>query len=111
LEDLALTCGGSRRVAVARELTKLHEEFFRGTLEEAAGYYGDHPPRGEVTVVVAPGDASQRSRDDVEKEARILAARLLEEGLKPSAAAREVTVHLDLPRNVAYRIVHEVAKP
>jgi 16S rRNA (cytidine1402-2'-O)-methyltransferase len=111
LEDLALTCGGSRRVAVARELTKLHEEFFRGTLEEAAGYYGDHPPRGEATVVVAPGDSSQRSRDDVEKEARILAARLLGEGLKPSVAAREVTSRLDLPRNVAYRIVHEVAKP
>jgi 16S rRNA (cytidine1402-2'-O)-methyltransferase len=111
LEDLALACGEGRRVAVARELTKVHEEFFRGTLEEAAGYYADHPPRGEVTVVVAPGDPSQRSRDDVEKEARVLAARLLEEGLKPSAAAREVTSHLDLPRNVAYRIVHEVAKP
>ncbi len=111
LEDLAHTCGGDRRVAVARELTKLHEEFFRGTLEEAAGYYGDHPPRGEVTVVVAPGDPSPQTREDVEKEARILAARLLEEGLKPSAAAREVTSRLDLPRNVAYRIVHEVPQP
>jgi 16S rRNA (cytidine1402-2'-O)-methyltransferase len=111
LEDLAHTCGGDRRVAVARELTKLHEEFFRGTLEDAAGYYGDHPPRGEVTVVVAPAESPQPTRDDVEKEARILASRLLEEGLKPSAAAREVTSRLDLPRNVAYRIVHEVANP
>ena len=41
LADLAEACGPSRRVAVARELTKLHEEFFRGTLAEGAERFGE----------------------------------------------------------------------
>lgn len=44
---------GDRRACVARELTKLHEEFVRGTLEALAEKYVEHPPRGEVTILVA----------------------------------------------------------
>ncbi|HET9948512.1 MAG TPA: 16S rRNA (cytidine(1402)-2'-O)-methyltransferase, partial [Longimicrobiales bacterium] len=54
LDDLAAACGPGRRVAVARELTKVHEEFVRGTLSEASAYYQEHPPKGEVTVVIGP---------------------------------------------------------
>src|SRR6266705_215683 len=53
LQDLATVCGGDRRAAVARELTKVFEETRVGTLTELAGYYAEAPPRGEVTVVVA----------------------------------------------------------
>ena len=53
LRDLAAACGGERRAAVARELTKLFEETRAGTLTELAGYYAEAPARGEVTVVVA----------------------------------------------------------
>src|SRR5256884_3667661 len=53
LEDLAAACGGARRAAVAREMTKVFEETRAGTLTELAGYYAAAPPRGEVTVVVA----------------------------------------------------------
>jgi 16S rRNA (cytidine1402-2'-O)-methyltransferase len=42
---------GNRRVAVCRELTKLHEEVFRGTVQEAAAHFTD--PRGEFTLVIA----------------------------------------------------------
>ncbi|MBT8488372.1 MAG: 16S rRNA (cytidine(1402)-2'-O)-methyltransferase, partial [Gemmatimonadetes bacterium] len=52
LEDLGAVCESERRVAVAREVTKLHEEFIRGTLAEVAAYYERRPPKGEVTVVV-----------------------------------------------------------
>ncbi|MYC92212.1 MAG: 16S rRNA (cytidine(1402)-2'-O)-methyltransferase, partial [Gemmatimonadetes bacterium] len=41
-----------RRVAVCREMTKVHEEVFRGSAAECAAHYREHPPRGEVTVVV-----------------------------------------------------------
>jgi 16S rRNA (cytidine1402-2'-O)-methyltransferase len=44
---------GDRQVAVARELTKLHEEIFRGSLSQAQQHFTDHPPRGEFTLVVA----------------------------------------------------------
>ena len=94
---------------MARELTKVHEEFVRGTLEEAARYYRERPPKGEVTVVVAPveGEAGQRDRAE---EARQLASELIGEGMKLSSAAREVAERLDLARNEAYRIVHDLAE-
>ncbi len=106
LEELAERCG-DRRVAVARELTKLHEEIVRGTLSEVAAYYGEHPPRGEVTLVVGPAPAG-RGEADVKEHARRLARELLSEGKKPSAAAREVAGRLGLARNEAYRIVHDL---
>ncbi len=51
LIDLAATFGASRRVAVARELTKLHEEVFRGTLAQAAAW-AEIEPRGEIVLVI-----------------------------------------------------------
>lgn len=107
LADLADTCGRSRRVAVARELTKLHEEFVRGTLVEVAAYYEEHPPKGEVTVVVAPADPNV-SQVREGQSAESLARALLDEGLTPSGAARELAKRLDLARNDAYRIVHDL---
>lgn len=50
--DLGAECGGDRRVALARELTKLHEEVWRGTLSDAAAHLEAHPPRGEFVIVV-----------------------------------------------------------
>ena len=44
---------GDRQVAVGRELTKLHEEIFRGSLSQAVKHFTDNPPRGEFTLVVA----------------------------------------------------------
>jgi 16S rRNA (cytidine1402-2'-O)-methyltransferase len=110
LEALAEGCGPGRRVAVTRELTKLHEEIVRGTLQEASAYYREHPPKGEVTVVVAPASESEHEvqrRGDLEVEARSLAAELLAGGMKPSVAAKELAARLDLTRNEAYRVVQE----
>ena len=55
LTDLAAVCEDGRRAVVARELTKIHETFQRGTLAELARYYEDAPPRGEVVVLVEAG--------------------------------------------------------
>jgi len=107
LEDLAGVCGETRRVAVARELTKLHEEWFRGTVSEAAAHYLQHPPRGEVSLVIGPTEGEGRDAADLEAEARALARTLLDEGGAPSAVARELARRLALPRNTAYRIAHE----
>ncbi len=66
LRDLADVCGGDRPVAVARELTKLHEEVWRGTLADAAGWAADGL-RGEVVLVVAgaPPVAAVEAGDEV----------------------------------------------
>lgn len=110
LEDLAEACGPARPVAVARELTKVHEEFLRGTLSEVAAYYRQHPPRGEVSLVVGAAEAPPRSEEELEDEARDVARRLLAEGAKPSAVAREIARRLAIGRNAAYRIVHDIAE-
>ncbi len=52
LKDLARVCGSDRPVAVARELTKLHEEIWRGTAAAAAAWAAEDPVRGEVVVIV-----------------------------------------------------------
>ena len=49
----ALEILGDRQAAVARELTKLHEQFIRGKLSEIAGHFNTHEPRGEMTLVIA----------------------------------------------------------
>ena len=107
LEDLARAAGGTRRVVVARELTKLHEEFRAGTLAELAGYYSEHPPRGEITIVLegtgAPAEPADRTGEAVEQ-----ATLLLAEGLTRREVVRRISETLGLPRNDAYRLVMEL---
>jgi 16S rRNA (cytidine1402-2'-O)-methyltransferase len=98
-----------RQVVVAREMTKIHEEFFRGTMSEVARYYAENKARGEVTVVVSPrSPAEERDRVD-EAAARALARAFLDQGLTPSRAAREVSSRLGIAKNAAYDIVHSFA--
>lgn len=105
LDDLARTCGKDRRAAVARELTKLHEEVRRGTLGELARYYQGNAPRGEVTVVVAPAGAAEDPEAVDREAAEALGIGLLRQGRSPSRAAREVAKRLGIPRNRAYEIL------
>ncbi len=107
LQDLAAVAGAGRRALVARELTKLHEELRFGTLEELADYYSEHPPRGELTVVIegtgAPPDPPDRTEDAVEQ-----AALLLAEGMTRREVARRLSETHGLSRNDAYRLVMEL---
>lgn len=93
----------ARRIAVCRELTKVHEEVFRGTLAEGARHFGERPPRGEVTVVVEGCSGDGREATAAEVEA--LAGDALDAGLSPTAAAREVAARSGVPRGAAYAAV------
>jgi 16S rRNA (cytidine1402-2'-O)-methyltransferase len=94
-------------VAVARELTKVHEEMRAGSLGEVAGYYRAHPPKGEVTIVLdgaataAPDHASVDRTEAVRERARTLLA----EGASKRDVAQIVARELQLSRNEAYRMV------
>jgi 16S rRNA (cytidine1402-2'-O)-methyltransferase len=59
LADLAAALGGERPCVVCREMTKLHEETWRGTLEGAGRHWGEGPARGEVTLVVGGAPAAE----------------------------------------------------
>jgi 16S rRNA (cytidine1402-2'-O)-methyltransferase len=110
LRDLAAAAGPERRVAVARELTKLHEEFFRGTAEEAAARFEEREPRGEIVVVVEgrPEDAEAEAETDA-LAARSVAQVLLGQGMSPSAVAKELRRRLGIARNAAYELAQEAA--
>lgn len=109
LEDLRGACGPDRKAAVARELTKVHEEVRRGTLDELSRYYRNEAVRGEVTVVVAPEpEESAAAEGELEEQVREMARAGLAGGGRPSEVARDISRRLAVSRNVAYRIVHEI---
>ncbi|HKT60024.1 MAG TPA: 16S rRNA (cytidine(1402)-2'-O)-methyltransferase [Gemmatimonadales bacterium] len=106
LGDLAKLAPG-RRAAVARELTKLHEEFRVGPIEELAQYYSEYPPRGELTVVLE-GTGTPAEPPDRTEDARAQASVLLAEGLTRREVVRRLSDTLGLSRNDAYRLVMEL---
>jgi 16S rRNA (cytidine1402-2'-O)-methyltransferase len=97
LRDLAAACGADRRAAVARELTKLHEEVRRGTLAELGEDATTRPTRGEVVIVVAGATAEDVAEVSLEA-GRARVERLVAEGVKRSAAAKMVAQETGLPR-------------
>lgn len=86
-----------REVAVARELTKLHEECRSGTPLDLAAHYAAHPPKGEIVLLVGPPADAEPSEVDGE---RLLRAAL--ETLKPSQAAAQVAKATGLDRKALY---------
>jgi 16S rRNA (cytidine1402-2'-O)-methyltransferase len=109
LGDLAGVCGGERSAVVARELTKVHEEFRHGSLEELAAHYrlDGEGVRGECTVLIAGADPV--ADDDSAGRARPAAARLLEAGVSRKEVAALLTDLFGVPRNEAYRLAVEQA--
>ena len=101
LEDLRETFGPDRRVALCRELTKLHEEVRRTTLGEAAAWYEENPPKGEFVLVVEGGcPPAEDSATLADGLARLLA--LQGQGCSLKDAARQVAAELGLPRKALY---------
>lgn len=108
LQDLLSAAEPERRVAVARELTKLHEEFYRACLGDAVEHFADRAVKGEIVLVVE-GSAGPSKEDDA-AAARVLAMALLEQGLSPSAVAKELRDRLKIARNDAYQLTQELAQ-
>jgi len=89
---------GEREAAVAREITKLHEECVTGSLATLAQRYADTPPKGEIVIVVGPPAEKEQATEAALDEA--LAEALAR--LSPSRAAAEVAELLNMPRKRAY---------
>jgi 16S rRNA (cytidine1402-2'-O)-methyltransferase len=89
---------GPRDAAVARELTKLHEECVTGTLNELAERYVDLVPKGEIVIVVGP-PVEEEAVSDFDLDSSLRSAM---EKLSPSRAAAEVAERLKIPRKRAY---------
>lgn len=103
LADLAEVLGGERAICVARELTKLHEEVWRGTLAEAHARWSAVAPRGEFTLVIAGAPDLPPERWDDDRVRTALAA-LRAEGLGAREAARRVAASAGRPAREVYRL-------
>ncbi|HVL26557.1 MAG TPA: 16S rRNA (cytidine(1402)-2'-O)-methyltransferase [Acidimicrobiales bacterium] len=101
VDDLGSALGGDRRVAVVRELTKLHEEVWRGTLAEAAAHLAASPPRGEIVLVLDGATAAEPPGDAAVEAA--LRARLAE-GDDKRAAVAHVAASLEVPMRRVYKV-------
>jgi 16S rRNA (cytidine1402-2'-O)-methyltransferase len=104
---LALSAGlGERDSAVAREISKLHEECVTGTLAELADRYAEARPKGEIVIIVGP------SRERAEASDSELDSALLEalQTLSPSRAAAEAAERLKVPRKRAYARALELSR-
>lgn len=101
LADLVDLCGDDRRVAVARELTKVHEELWRGRLADAVHEFSSRPVRGEIVVVLEGAPEGAAPTDDVLAEA-------LRHRLAAGATLRDASAGVAAELGVARRRVYEI---
>jgi 16S rRNA (cytidine1402-2'-O)-methyltransferase len=101
LADLVGACGPDRRVVIARELTKLHEEHWRGTLDGATSWAEDASPKGEI-VVVLDGAPPAPDVDAAAIEAALTGE--LRDGASARDAAATVARDLGVPKRRAYEL-------
>jgi len=101
LAELAASAGDAREVAVARELTKLHEEIWRGSLGAAVAWAGARPLRGEVVVVLAGAPPSEEPVVGDEVLAAAVAERLAA-GERTRGAVDAVAAGFGVPRRRVY---------
>lgn len=97
--DLAEACGGARRIAIARELTKMFEEVWRGSLDDAIRHNDEVEPRGEYTLVL---EGAPPPRAATEDDVVAAVQRRLAEGMTRKDAAAAVAAELGVPRRIAY---------
>jgi len=105
LRDLEDTLG-DRQIAIGREMTKIHEEIFRGPLREAHAHYSVHLPRGEITLVLAGCSASKEPWS--EEKLRVAIRESRTQTLSPSQIASQLAIESGWPRREIYRLLADM---
>ncbi len=107
LSDLATVLGENGQIVLARELTKLHEEFWRGSIKDAIAHYITREPQGEFTLVLAGTllETPQMNDDAIKQELQ----HLLSQGLSRSEASRQLAALTSLSRRHIYQLALEIA--
>jgi len=97
---------GDRKIALARELTKLHEEVLRTTLAEAAVYYEANKPRGEFVLVVEGAPPKEEAKVEFQQAVEMVRS-LQRQGTAASQAAKEVARETGHKKGELYRAALE----
>ena len=101
LQDI-LECWGDRPMAAARELTKLHEEFYRGTVASCLEWLEEQPPRGEFCLVLAPGEGKPASEIAEEIDPLDEVKQLIASGVDKKTALAQVAKKRRIPKRELY---------
>jgi len=109
LEEI-LAAWGDRQMAFGRELTKLHEEFWRGTVSQAILYLKENPPRGEFVLVIAQGEEPQADKED-EKDPLEAVKEKIAAGVPKKEALSQIAKQFKIPKRDLYnRLIQEQEK-
>ena len=107
LGDLEAAFGGQRSITLCRELTKLHEEVRKTTIEQAIAYYSQNDPRGEYVLVMAGGEPTAAPAALTLEQAVEKAKELMQEGMAPSMAAKQAAKGTVFAKNLIYKALVE----
>lgn len=102
LQDLAEVLGKDRQIVLARELTKLYEEFWRGNIESAIAHYTQREPQGEYTLVVAGIPPAKPQLSEAELKAELL--QIMRQGISRSQASRQLAKATSISRRQLYQL-------
>lgn len=105
LEDM-LAAWGNRRIALVREISKIHEEVRRTTLEEAARYYRENTPKGEFVLVIE-GAPKEEAVDMTIEDAVAFARELMEQGHSAADASKQAAQASSFKKGQIYRLLME----
>ena len=109
ISDMQKIFGGDRKIALARELTKVHEEVMRLTLDEAAAYYEINNPRGEYVIVV---DGTKETENEAENQWENVSVkqhvdRFIAEGMTQKDAIKKAAEARGVPKREVYNEYHK----
>jgi 16S rRNA (cytidine1402-2'-O)-methyltransferase len=101
LKDILAVCGGAAEVTVARELTKMYEEYWTGSAAQAVEKYQTQEPRGEFVLIVY---CKKEEKEVSEEEIRALLQECAQQSMTKKDAVAYVAKRLHLPKNKVYKI-------
>ncbi|MEA5620450.1 16S rRNA (cytidine(1402)-2'-O)-methyltransferase [Cronbergia sp. UHCC 0137] len=102
LADLGTVLGSDRSIVIARELTKLYEEFWRGSITQAIAHYKEREPQGEYTLVVAGSPATTPQLTEAELKAELV--EMIKQGVSRSQASRQLAKDTSISRRQLYQL-------
>lgn len=110
LDDLAAAWGGEREAILARELTKIHEEFLQGSLQDLRQHAAETEPRGEYTVIVRGYSGSEEASQSPSESLEAQIQRFQAQGLSLNQAVARIARERKMDRREVYAFAHERTK-
>ena len=109
ISDMQKAFGGDRKIALVRELTKLHEEVKRCTLDEAAEFYEENNPRGEYVIVVEGAKEEKAPEENVWENISVKehVEKYIAEGMSSKDAIKKTALDRNVPKRDVYNEYHK----